>query len=302
MKKFILKTLTLLIPILFLLISYEILLRNSNYPNIYSFKNNLVNNKPDAIVLGNSHALRGILAENLNFNAISLANVSQSLNIDVKWLEHTLKKNQLKFIILNFSIPTLTGNLFESEENWRVKNYNIYTDLQLGYKTSYNLELSNGKQIENLQKLIENKFNPFDVGILKNGSFPIDTTLSLESLKNQAVIASNRHVSKKNNIQNNINTLNKMVALSKKHNFDIIIVTPPSTKYYRELIPKNIEELMCNTLIDVDNKNSNVYWLNFYNDTTFNSNLFKDSDHLNLDGANELTKRINFFLNKIYFN
>lgn len=302
MKKFILKTLTLLIPILVFITFFEVYLRNSNLPNIYSFKNELLNQEHEALVLGNSHALRGILAENLNYNAISLANVSQSINIDYKWLKKSLKNNKLKFIVLNFSLPTLTGNLFESKEKWRIKNYNIYTDLQLSYKISYNLELSNGKQIENLQKLIENKFNPFDVGILKNGSFPIDTTLTLESLKNHAVIASNRHISKTNNIQNNINTLNKMVALSKKHNFDIIIVTPPSTKYYRELIPKNIEELMCNTLIDVDNKNSNVYWLNFYNDTTFNSNLFKDSDHLNLDGANELTKRINFFLNKIYFN
>ena len=299
MKKFLIKILVFILPLFILLGAFEFLLRMANFPNIYTFKNEIINKKHEAIVLGNSHALRGIIAKDLDYNAISLANVSQSINIDYKWLLKSTRKNNLKFLILNFSIPTLTGDLFYSRENWRIKNYNIYTDLQLNHKIEHNFELLNNKQIDNLNTILEYK-NGLESGILSKGSFPVDTIQSTEFIEKHAIKSAKRHTNNTNYIQDNIHTLEKIIKLSKEKNFDVIIVTPPTSDYYRNLIPNNILKILSENLNRVDKKNSNVYWLNFYKDNTFDSSHFKDSDHLNLKGARKLTELINLFLQEKY--
>ena len=126
MRQYLIKVLLTTVPLILALIVYEYSLRKQSLPNIYSFKNQLIQSKYEGIVLGNSHALRGVLAEDLNRKCINLANVSQSIDIDIVWIKEAIKINKLNFVVLSVSIPTLLKTLSKSKENWRIKNYNIY--------------------------------------------------------------------------------------------------------------------------------------------------------------------------------
>ena len=285
-----------MIPVFAFLGSYEVLLRFANSPNIYSYKDVLLDEDYDTVVLGNSHALRGVLAENISYNTISLANVSQSLDIDLFWLKEALIKQKLKFVILNFSIPTFTMDLRQSQENWRLKNYNLYTRIRLNYGPKYNFEFLNGLQKQNLKRIgnrLLGKTN-FQDNYLKKGSFPLNNYS--ENFEEHALEASKRHTSKVESIAINQRRLMEIIDLSKEHNFDLIIVTPPAHESYRSLIPYEIKTKMFSLLANVESKNNNVYWMNYFDNSNFDSKCFKDSDHLNLKGAKLFTNKINIFL------
>lgn len=285
-----------LIPIIVFLGCYEVILRDSNSPNIYAFKNELLDKEFTSIVIGNSHALRGVLAEELSHNTINLANVSQSIDIDVLWLQRALSKQNLNFVILNFSVPTFTMTLEKSPENWRLKNYNLYTGLRLNYSPKYNFEFLNGRQLKNFKKVgnyvLGNKV--LQDNYLEKGSFPIND--SRDHFEEHALKASKRHVVSVENIEQNSSWLNEIIEMSRTNDFDIIIVTPPAHESYRKLIPKEIKTKMFSLLSDIEFKNNNVYWLNYFNNINFDSSSFKDSDHLNVKGAKLFTAEINNFL------
>jgi hypothetical protein len=295
-RKFLFKILFFLVPVLFFILGYEILLRKSYTPNIYSFKDKLLEEEYEGIVLGNSHALRDIIAENLECTTINLSNVSQSITIDQVWLEEVIKLNTPKFIILNVSIPTLTGNLFESKENWRIKNYNIYTRLQMGSKAKYNFEFLNGSQIENLYSLfnfiIGSKIT--DTNYLNKGSYPLNEMS--KNLESDAFNAAKRHGDNIENMSENKNTIKEIIEISKSNNFNVFIVTPPAHKLYRDLIPDNIKTELYSFLSELELNQDNVYWLNYFESNEFRNNMYKDSDHLNFDGALLLTKKIDYHL------
>jgi hypothetical protein len=295
-RKFLFKILFFLVSILFFILGYEILLRKSYTPNIYSFKNKLLEEEYEGIVLGNSHALRDIIAENLEFTTINLSNVSQSITIDQVWLEEAIELNTPKFIILNVSIPTLTGDLFESKENWRIKNYNIYTRLQLSFKAKYNFEFLNGSQIENFNRvynfIIGSKI--VDTNYLNKGSYPLNEMS--KNLESDAFKAAKRHCDNIENMSENKNTLREIIQISKSNHFNIFIVTPPAHKLYRDLIPDNIKTELYSFLSELELNHDNVYWLNYFESNKFRNDMYKDSDHLNFNGALLLTKKIDYHL------
>ena len=241
MKLFFVRIFYFLIPLIFVIGCYEYFLRQINYPNIYSFKDKLLSEEFEAIVLGNSHALRGIIAKDMSYNTISLANVSQTIDIDLTWLKKTIKSHDPKFIILNVSIPTLTGKLADSKEKWRLKNYNLYTRLYLSYKPEYNLEFLTGKTKANIAKIMNylRDKTENEVDYLKKGSYPLD--IHMTDFKNHALETSKRHTRTTEHIENNKDILYEIVDLAKINKFDLILVTPPAHKSYRDLIPKNFK-------------------------------------------------------------
>ncbi len=298
MKSFLTKTLIFIVPLLILTSGYEISLRESNLPNIYSFKNDLLNKDYKAIVLGNSHALRGVIAEDLAYNSINLANVSQSLDIDLLWLQEAIKNDSLKLVILNFSIATLYGDLDKSKENWRLRNYNIYTGLQVNYLPKYNFELFYGSTQENFDKIThqwnsKHKRNP---KYLSRGSFPLN--VQMDDFKAHSNAASKRHIVNRNISDKNVQFLSDITNLLVQKDVNLLIVTPPTHKEYRKLIPAECKAELFHIISCVVIEHKNVNWLNEY-ETFYDNHNFKDSDHLNTQGAKKFTEKINNFIYKL---
>lgn len=290
-------------PILIFFGGYELLLRKANLPNIYKFKDDLINSDYNSLVLGNSHALRGIIAEDIkSYNTISLANVSQSMDVDFMWLEEVVKVKSLKLVILNFSVPSLTGDLSTSIESWRVKNYNIYTRLSMNYSFKANLEFLNGTNRDNFDALggyLEGKSDDRQM-CLSKGSFPMKIEESV--FLPHAIEASKRQTEQHKYIKRNKDLLSQIIFLSKTHDFKLILITPPAHSSYRELIPNEIKSELFVLAEEAQSRNGNVYWLNYFDDLNFHDIHFKDSNHLNFNGATLLTNNINVFLDQNFPN
>ncbi|WP_048331147.1 D-alanyl-lipoteichoic acid biosynthesis protein DltD [Bizionia psychrotolerans] len=250
----------------------------------------------DGVVLGNSHAYRNVIVENLQFDCINLANVSQSIDIDYKWFEKALEHNNLKFVIVNVSLPTLLLRLNDSKEQWRTSYYNIYTDLRLNFKVKDNLELLNKSPKDNFKKLQDYFLQPnnFKVTCLSKGSYPLDITL--ENFEENAIKTSNRHLSFGfKHFQENRRALQSIINKALEGNIKVLILIPPMHKDYRNLIDKKYSEKLFNT-IELIVKERNIQYLNYYEDVEFENYMFKDSDHLNIYGAELLTRKINIKL------
>lgn len=269
---------------------YEVCLRQ--IPNNYKYKNDLLDSTYEGIILGNSHAYRGFIAKNMSYPCINLANVSQSIDLDLKWFNEAIQHNDLRFVVLTVGFPTLFKTLNESEENWRIKDYNLYTNLRLDYKLSHNFEFLNNLQKDNLNNLWNYALYPnhFKVTCLKKGSYPLN--LTMENFEEDAVKSVNRHFESGLKLfEKNQKILGSIVSTALQHNIEVFILTPPMHKTYRDLVKTEYSEKLFNT-VNVLAKNKNVHYLNYYNDLSFTSNMYKDSNHVNTKGAVFLTKKL----------
>lgn len=302
MKKFINNSILFLLPLLIAFLLFELNLRAANKPNIYTYKNNLLNSCYDAIVLGNSHALRGVIAEEIKVNTINLANVSQTLDIDIKWLEKVLSKNKIKLVILNYTIPTLTKRLSNSKERWRLKNYNIYTSLQLNLWPKDNSELLNGRIKDNfniLRNFVVEDSIP-SLQCYSKGSYPLSVAFS--DFEKHAEVAANRHIGSTSFIEENKKITVDIINLTQKHNCKLLILTPPAHYKYREALPQELKAHLFNFLNSISEANSHVTYVNYFGDSVYKNHHFKDSDHLNLQGAMLFTQTIDSLImsSKLY--
>lgn len=292
MKKFLIKISFFILPILVFLGFFELGLRS--IPNNYSYKNKILKTNYQGVILGNSHSYRGVLAENISFKTVNLSNVSQSVDIDLLWLKEAIKYNDLDFIILNFSIPTLFGKLDEGTENWRVRYYNIYTDLWLSYGINNNLELANNESLDNFQTLYKyfiqkQKVNSVTCDSL--GSYPLD--VFTENINEQSITSAKRHTKKPVHFhKRNLTYLNEIIGITENNNIQVFMVTLPAYSTYRESL--NVEHKIL--FYEIGTKLSlqqNVVWINHFYDEEFDQSLFKDGDHLNLLGAQKFTEILN---------
>lgn len=133
MKRFAIRLLFFVIPALITVSLFEYYLRE--IPNDYSYKNSyLQENAADikVLILGNSHAYRGVIPEKLNLKAFNAAYVSQTLDLDFLVFDKFKEQlNSLEFVIINISYPSLFSSLKISKESWRLKNYNLYYNLNI---------------------------------------------------------------------------------------------------------------------------------------------------------------------------
>ena len=138
MKKFILKTIFFLLPILVLAVIMEVALRA--IPNDYKQKRSYMDSHLDEIevlVLGSSHSLYGINPKYFSQKTYNMAYVSQSLDLDYKILEkYGNEFKNLNVIIVDISYFSLYSTLETGPEPWRAKNYNIYYDIPTSKATN----------------------------------------------------------------------------------------------------------------------------------------------------------------------
>ena len=306
MKKFIIKTIFISLPILFSVLFMEILLRN--IPNDYEFKKEYLDKNASEIetmILGSSHSFYGFNPVYFTTKTFNASHISQSLNYDfeiIKKYQSSLK--QLKTIVLPISYFTLFGKLEAGSESWRVKNYILY----------YGLETSNS--YTDYSEVLSNKIN---VNLKRIGSYYIkgNSAISCTSLgwgtnyksKNARDLietgktAALRHskdindIKYKNILRDNEQTLNSIIAWCKNRNIRIVLLTPPAFKSYRQ----NLNKTQLNVTIEIAKKidldNNNCIYLNLLNDTSFVAKDFYDADHLSEIGAEKLSKLINEKIN-----
>lgn len=302
MRKFSALILLFTAPIVIILISMELLLRN--IPNDYSYKCNYLNKNSNAIevlYLGNSHIYFGLNPECSKYKSFNAAHISQSLNYDLALLE---KYNQnwknLKCIVIPIDYFSMYSSLESGVEKWRIKNYKIYYDIYQDHYFWNQFELTNGKFNDNISRLKKNTFkNQSD---LSCNTLGFGTTYNSKFNKNLIETgreSAQRHTLNINNnrwFSRNKKTINAIIKFSKQHNVKILFITCPAYKSYIQNLKQKQLNTTIATISQICLKNKNTYYHNLLMDKSFKEVDFYDADHLNEIGAQKLTQKIDSLL------
>ena len=297
MKKFIIRTLLFLAPILIIGIVLEVSIRN--IPNDYKYKKEYLDanaGQIETLILGSSETFRGVNPDYFSSNAFNAANNAQSLEYDYKILE-MYKDNlkNLKTLIIPISYPTYYFNLKSSKGSKRIKYYNIYFGMTSSFDlTEYSEVLSNkikytyrnfvkyyihGNTLINCSKLgwtdyeEEEKSNLDDTGV---------KTANMHSMNINTDSA-------EKDFEENVSYLESIIQWAAANDVEVILFTPPAYKSYTEALNPEQIRITIETSEDMASKYDNCVYLNKMTDPNFDIEDFYDANHLSGIGAQKLT-------------
>ncbi|MCL1934384.1 MAG: DUF1574 family protein [Candidatus Azobacteroides sp.] len=308
MKRFILKTCLLLLPIVVLAGSMEYLLRQ--IPNDYTYKKGYLDKHAEEIellILGSSDAYYGINPVYFSQNTFNACHVSQTLDLDLKvFNKYQDRLNDLKFIIIPISYPTLWVKLESGVESWRIKNYALY----YGIKTKSpedNSELLNGKLGINIERLykyyVKKKNDIFSSELGWGTNFSSGNAADLEKTgKATASYHTIKTIYSKENAKiftENIEILNSFAELCNRKDVKLILITPPAYRSYRENLNAEQWNKTIETMDDFAAKHNNCYYINWLENPDFTAADFYDANHLNEIGAKKLSEKLACYIDSI---
>ena len=285
----------ILIALLLCLVEYSIRqLQNSFKTKTEYLKTNA--NTVKTIVLGSSHTYYGVSPKFLESRTFNASNISQSPNIDLAILKtYENAFDSLSTVVIRLSYDTLFEQLKDSPADWRLKDYKLYTDIQLDYNFTHNSEILavGTRQVLKVLKDYYIKNKP----ILNCDSLGWGNDLSLRPIVNLEKVGlsvAKRHTIKSwNLLEHNVKMFQEINAWCLSRNIRVILVTPPAYKSYSENL--NINQL--NEMIAVgkylEKKYSNCTYYNFMSHSDFVNTDFYDPDHLNAKGAKKFSLIIN---------
>lgn len=290
-----------LVPIFMIWGCIELVYRE--VPNNYSFKNEIISKNKDAQVLlfGNSHSFYGLNPDYFKQKAVNVSNISQSLYFDELLLKkHINAFNKCRTIVLTIDYFTLSQAKNDAESSWRKYFYKEQMgldvkDISITDPRAYSLTLVPrfNLTIETLKKYIKN-------GTLKdcklNGWAPYEGVNTLYNNTGMGKIIAAKHEDNSVNFDENVSRLYEIIGICKQKKINVILVTMPVTSYYAANV-NNKKLALINAQCNVLAKESNVQYINLFQDKRFKNTDFYDTDHLNTVGAKKCSGIVNQFLN-----
>jgi len=300
MKRFILKTLLLLLPVIIIGVSMECLLRH--IPNDYIYKKNYLDKHAGEIqllILGSSETYFGINPDYFSQNTFNAAHVSQTLD----WSYAIFSKYQenfdhLKAIIIPITYHTLWGKLETSVEAWRIKNYAIY----YGIKTKSWMdksEILNGKLGINTQRLfnyyVEKKDAIYWSKLGWGTAYQSENENDLEESGKERALSHTFDIHSKDKIkifEDNLKILNSFAEFCNRQNVKLIFLTVPTYSSYRENLNKEQLNKMTAVITGFTKEHANCLYINWHENPDFTAEDFHDADHLDGKGAKKLSEKL----------
>lgn len=280
-------------------IGFEMLLRN--IPNDYLYKRDFLNkNAPiiDKLFLGSSHAYYGINPEYISGNSFNASHISQSIDLDYKLLEkYEDDLEKLKYVIIPIDYFSLFTKLSESEEFWRIKNYNIYYKLNLSKNIADYFELLSINISLNLQRInsyyVMNQSSITCTDLGYGNDFRKNVNLEKSGIE-----AAQRHTAANFSLlKENIEVLEKILDLASNNDIEVIFYTSPAYNTYYSNLNEHQLSLTTSKLDSIAKINDNCTYFNFLESEHFSSTDFRDADHLNETGAKTLSKLLEKLIN-----
>jgi Protein of unknown function (DUF1574). len=296
MKKFLKYLAVFLLPIAILFIACEVLLWN--IPNDYRKKRQYLDDhsqEVEVLILGASHALTGLNPEYFSYKAYNAAYVSQTFDVDYLILEKYKDQwNNLKYIILPVSYPSLYEQLHTTSDYWRLNDYARYADLPTATDMWYRSELLNNKLWYNLYRIA-------DYYLLGNPAIVCDDNGWRRKPYNPEIdmadsgkTAAKRHTIEDSAcLKDNLRLLNEIIRFCSERKVQLILCTLPAYHTYVDNLDEKQYREFIETTRTIADENPNVYYLNLLNDPDFTIEDFSDSDHLSDSGAEKASIILN---------
>jgi hypothetical protein len=304
MRQFVLKILIFIFPILVIALLMEFSLRH--IPNDYIYKKEYLDRNCRQIrtlILGSSHSYYGINPIYFTSNTFNASHISQSLDYDFEiFKKYETELNNLENIIIPISYSTLYSKLAKGIESWRVKNYEIYYNINFSHLSMQSLEILSQKWSISLMRIYSFYLRKqTEISCSELGWGTNYKSLNAKNLIETGKIAAKRHTYNihSDNIQTmlreNLFILNSIITKCREKNINVILLTTPTYETYRKNL--NIEQLNL-TLKTVDkiiSEYDNCAYINWLDNDAFEAKDFYDADHLSETGAEKLS----LFLNNI---
>lgn len=297
MKRFIIRTLFFLAPILIIGIVLEVSIRN--IPNDYKYKKEYLDENAGQIqtlILGSSETFRGVNPDYFSSKAFNAANNAQSLEYDYKILD--MYKDNLKSLntlIIPISYPSYYFNLKSSKGSRRIKYYNIY------FGMTSSLDLTEYSEV--LSNKIKYSYQNFVTYYIKGNTLIscsrlgwtdhqkedaldlIDT--GLKAAGNHSMDISTAKAEK--DFAENLSYLESIIQWAAANNVEVILFTPPAYKSYTEALNPDQLHITIETSENIAAKYDNCIYLNLQTDPNFKMEDFYDANHLSGIGAQKLS-------------
>ncbi|MBP2172661.1 hypothetical protein [Methanococcus voltae] len=290
MKKFLIKSVIFFTIFILLLYSLNIAYTNTNgyksLNDVYKFKN--VPQNLELVNFGNSHGMLGLNYDDENYNTFNFALSAQIYYYDYYLLQQyskNLKKDCV--VLIPFSHLCLYQNYDSEIALQEPRYYGIldHTYLNLTPEKYIRYEvcpvLSAG---EHIGYILKDKAN------ISNSWEYTNSYMPNHEVKNDVKNIINHYYTKP--VENRAKVyLENIIVYCNNNGFKPVLVTIPLTNTYNNEVPPKAYEEFYGYLANVTEK-YNITYIDYSNYTEISSNhtLFKDSNHLNLNGRKKFTK------------
>ena len=305
MKRFILKIFYFLFPIVISAFLLEIALRR--IPNDYAYKKTYLDqnaNQIETLILGSSHAYFGLDPIYYESKAFNAAYVSQTMDCDFEiFAKYNTHMSQLKTVIFALSYFSMFDRITQTGESWRIKNYFLYYDIDLGSMVFYKKnEILGQKFAVNMDRLF--KYYVKKESLTTSSELGWGASYKSEDSKDLYITgkeAAKRHKSVIDPlmVSNYADLLDRLVGLCSQRNIQVVFITLPAFQSYRENLDSEQLDITFTIANDIAQKHENCSYINLLADTSFIDEDFYDGDHLNEIGTKKLSLMVNKIIEKI---
>ena len=300
MKRFIIRVLLFLFPVLLLLGAWEILMQN--FPHVLNYKRTVVMEKcrkdGEALILGSSHTYYGVNTDTIP-NAYNLGFVSQKLNQDRLIFERFLKKpNKLKYVIIPVSLFSFFASKADLEE-WRTVDYVRYWHFPAQNITDHFFILDKiplqFKYIRKTARKIRKKGLNEALSCSPTGwGDDYAKAADFSRFPKLGKSGAARHGNVDLNDIKSFYDLKDIIQLAEKNNIKVILFTPPAHRSYYTNVSQQQENKMRQLLSEITD-GKRVFYLDLLRSPDFVDKDFHDPDHMSHIGAKKLASALYTF-------
>jgi hypothetical protein len=302
MKRFLYQIFLFCIPILILIGSGEIYMRNR--PSVYSQKRDQLLTNADSVellILGNSHTTYGINPNCFTLYAYNLAFEDQTIYFDRKLLEKYLPiLPRLKQVLITIDYHNLCVDHVSDRDFFYKYYFNLdYEEPKCFWKESllqsffvYSPEKTSILIFRDLKSGQQNAIGT--KGWIDRSTSISDAVTSVEKNKMRAA-RFNTHIVDYDKNSAIIENFEWLFTTLKSKGIRPILITCPIYSTLRECLDKKIlgkSEVIANSLAE----KYGLQYLNYFYDDSFEVSDYYDSDHLNTYGAKKLTLKLDSVL------
>lgn len=292
MKKFILRTFLLILPLLLLLTAAEVYLRS--LPNPSRAKNAWLTAHADSVevlILGSSHSYYGLAPEVFGPKAYNAAQVSQTLRYDNFILNHYAFRS-LRTVILPISDFSFHED-FEHDDTWYyASRYRLYMGCDYhSWLSRYGFEFCS---MPTFRERLKTLWQPARLTWSKLGQ-GTDYTLAQKpkDWNNAEARARNNTYRDAKNVALNEAFFHQLIqTVTQRYHAHLVLISTPLTAHYRACQYAPQVRAMEARIRHAVQSNPRVSYFDFRVDTDFTANDFYDADHLTLEGAEKLSKKL----------
>ncbi|MFN8205951.1 MAG: hypothetical protein U0T82_00885 [Bacteroidales bacterium] len=300
MKKFLFKMLLFLVPVtgIFWYMESEL----AKLPNSYMLKKDYFEkniDRTEVLILGSSHAMNDVNPEFISKPAFNLANASQSLYYDSRLcLNYLDRMKSLQTVVITVSYFSLWMQLSDTRESWRDYFYYKFwgiSEREFPWydirKYSYTMLYGPSTSLKYLTGFSrdESELRMSDLGWVRKDVLNPNPNLSAEA--GAAKVEADNRTMHASELERNVKILEDFTGELRRHNIRVLFLSTPLYVEYRRFTDPEMNRITKMTIRDICKRYA-CKWVDFTEDSRFTAADFNDNEHLNIAGAEKLSRML----------